>query len=61
MEPPWEGVKKVYINGPGHMTKIAAVSIYGKSLKIFICITNSPMHPAGDVLWVFVEPGNVVP
>ena len=19
------------------------------------------MHPAGDVLWVFVEPGNVVP
>ena len=20
MEPPWEGIKKVYINGPGHMT-----------------------------------------
>ena len=21
----------------------------------------SRLHPAGDVLWVFVEPGNVVP
>ena len=26
--PPWEGVKKVYINGPGHMTKVAATPIY---------------------------------
>ena len=22
VEPPWEGGEKVYINGPGHMTKI---------------------------------------
>ena len=22
---------------------------------------DSQIHPAGDVLWVFVEPGNVVP
>ena len=22
---------------------------------------NVYFHPAGDVLWVFVEPGNVVP
>ena len=22
---------------------------------------NYQSHPAGDVLWVFVEPGNVVP
>ena len=28
-EPPWEGGKKVYINGPGHMTKMAAMPIYG--------------------------------
>ena len=29
VEPPWEGETKVYINGPGHMTKMAAMSIYG--------------------------------
>ena len=33
MEPPWEGGTKVYINGPGHMTKMAAMPIYGKKLK----------------------------
>ena len=33
VEPPWEGVKKIYINGPGHMTKMAATPIYGKNLK----------------------------
>ena len=32
-EPPWEGGTKVYINGPGHMTKMAAMPIYGKNLK----------------------------
>ena len=31
--PPWEGGTKVYINGPGHMTKMAAMPIYGKNLK----------------------------
>ena len=36
VEPPWEGGTKVYINGPGHMTKMAATPIYGKNpLKIF--------------------------
>ena len=29
MEPPWEGGTKVFINGPGHMTKVAAMPIYG--------------------------------
>ena len=33
VEPPWEGGTKVYINGPGHMTKKAAMPIYGKNLK----------------------------
>ena len=33
VEPPWEGGTKVYINGPGHMTKVAAMPIYGKNLK----------------------------
>ena len=40
MEPSWEGGKKVYINGPGHMTKMAAMSIYG---KIFSYRTNGSM------------------
>ena len=35
MEPPWDGVTKVYSNGPGHMTKMAAMPIYGKNLKKF--------------------------
>ena len=30
-EPPWEGGTKVYINGPGHMTTMAAMPIYGKN------------------------------
>ena len=33
VEPPWEGGMKVCINGPGHMTKMAATPIYGKNLK----------------------------
>ena len=31
VEPPWEGGKKVYINGLGHMTKMAAAIIYSKN------------------------------
>ena len=29
----WEGGTKVYINGSGHMTKMATTPIYGKNLK----------------------------
>ena len=32
VEPPWEGGTKLYLNGPGHMTKMAAGPIYGKNL-----------------------------
>ena len=32
VELPWEGGTKVYINGPGHITKMAAMPIYGKNL-----------------------------
>ena len=32
VEPPWEGGTKVYINGPGHMTKMATMPLYGKNL-----------------------------
>ena len=31
VEPPWEGGTKVYINGPGHMTKMAGMPIYVKN------------------------------
>ena len=33
VEPPWEGGTKIYINGLGHMTQMAAMPIYGKTLK----------------------------
>ena len=33
VEPSWEGGTKVDINGPGHMTKMAAMPIYGKTLQ----------------------------
>ena len=32
VEPRWEGGMKVYINGLGHMTKMAPMPIYGKNL-----------------------------
>ena len=33
VEPPWDGGTKVSSNGLGHMTKMAAMPIYGKNLK----------------------------
>ena len=33
VKPPLEGGLNVYINGPGHMTKMAAMPIYGKNLN----------------------------
>ena len=32
VEPPWDGRMKVCSNGPGHMTNMAAMPIYGKNL-----------------------------
>ena len=44
VEPPWEGGTKVYLNGPGHMTKMAATPIYGKNpSKIFYSKTSGPI------------------
>ena len=34
MKPPWDGETKVCSNGPGHMTQMATMPIYGKHLKI---------------------------
>ena len=44
MEHPWEEGSKVYINDPGHMTKVAAIPIYGKNhIKIFFSGTGGPI------------------
>ena len=44
VQPPWEGGTKVYINGPGHMTKMATRPIYGKNpSKIFFSRTGGPI------------------
>ena len=40
VEPPWNGGTKASSNGPGHMTKMAAMLIYGKNLKIFFSGTQ---------------------
>ena len=40
----WEGGTNVYINNPGHMTKMAAMPIYGKNpSKIFFSGTTRPI------------------
>ena len=40
----WEGGTNVYINNPGHMTKMAAMPIYGKNpSKIFFSGTTGPI------------------
>ena len=33
VEPQWDRGTKVSSNGPGHMTKMAALPIYGKNVK----------------------------
>ena len=33
VESPWDRGTKVRLNGPGHMTKMAAMPIYGKNLE----------------------------
>ena len=44
VEPPWDGRTKVCSNGPDHTTNMAAMHIYGKTLKkIFFFGTKRPM------------------
>ena len=58
MEPPWDGRMKVCSNGPGHMTKMATVPIYGKNLN-----KSSSLEPKGDDLetWYAVSDARVLP
>ena len=43
VEPPWDGGTKICSNGTGHMTKMAAMAIYGKNLKQIFSGTKRPM------------------
>ena len=58
VEPPWEGGKKVYFNGPGHMTKMTAMPIYGKNLQKYTPTeTKSYEHEAwhGELCTQFLQ------
>ena len=45
VESPWQGGKKVYINGPGHMTKMTAMPIYRKTFKnLFLQNRRADFH-----------------
>ena len=56
MEPPWDGGTKVCSNGPGHITKMSAMPIYGKKILkngafdpiLFILAGNEGMHKLSD-------------
>ena len=48
MESPWDWGTKDCSNSPGHMTKMAAMPIYGKNLK------KSPPEPKGRWPWSLV-------
>ena len=58
MAPPWDGGMKVCSNGPGHMTKMAAMPIYGKNLN-----KSSSLEPKGDDLetWYAASDARVLP
>ena len=43
VEFPWDGGMKICSNGPGHMTNMAAMPIYGKNLKLFFSGTKQLM------------------
>ena len=49
MESPWDWGTKVWSNGPGDMTKMAAMSIYDKNLK-----TSSSPESKGRWPWTLV-------
>ena len=42
-EPPWDGVTKVCSNCSCHMTKMAAMPVYGKKLKKIFSGTKRPV------------------
>ena len=55
MQPPGIRGKKVYIFGPGHMTKMGAMPKYGKNLK-----KSSYPEPLVDCLETWSEASNLI-
>ena len=49
MASPWDGGTKICSNGPGHMTKMAVMPIYGENLK-----KSSSLEPKGRWPWNLV-------
>ena len=49
VEPHWEEGRKVYINGPSNMTKMATMPIYGKKPSNIFYRTNSHMYMKLDM------------
>ena len=43
VELPWNGGMKICSNGPGHMTNMAAMPIYGKNLKNLLLLNQTAM------------------
>ena len=54
MKIPWDGVPKVYSNGPGHMTKMAAMPIYGKKPFKNLLLQNQRANDNGTWYVAFV-------
>ena len=46
IEPPWDGRTKIYSDGPGHMTNMATMPIYGKK--------SFSLEPTGRWPWKLV-------
>ena len=58
VESPWDGGIKVYSNGLGHMTNMAAMPIYGKNLKNLLLWNQK----ADDLdSWYVVSEARVLP
>ena len=58
MESPWDGGMKVCSTGPGHMTKMAAMPIYGRKLQN----SSSPEPKADDLeTWYAASGARVLP
>ena len=44
MEPLWDSRKQISSNGLGHITKVSAMSIYGKTFKISVCLEQNARY-----------------
>ena len=58
MDPPWDEETKVYSNSPGHMTKMAAMPIYAKILKLLL-LWNQKSDDLGS--WYTASGTSVLP